>query len=960
MLFALSLHSHFLANYLILMKSLRIFIWIAFVISSLTVSGQVVTTDPFYPVENQSVIIYFDATKGNQGLMNYTGDVYAHTGVITDKSSSPSDWKYVKTNWGQNTPETKLERISANYYKLTLSPSIREYYGVPASEQILKMAFVFRSGSMVNGAWKEGKDVGNADIFVDVYPSGLAVNIVSPEGDNLIEVEGDTMYVHAISPQADSMWLYVNGVLSKSQAGHIFYDTVVASPMNGYWQNHYLVFRAKNSNEEIFDTLTYRVIPVPDVAELPAGLRDGINYTSNTSVVLSLQAPGKKNVFVIGDFNDWTVSEDYYMKRTPDGERFWLEIDNLIPGKEYIFQYLVDGKIRIFDPYVDKVSDPWNDKYISSATYLGLISYPTGKTTGVAGVLQTAQTPYNWEVSQFTPPSTEKLVIYELLIRDFTAKHTYQSLMDTLDYLKRLGINAIELMPVMEFEGNSSWGYNPMTYFAPDKYYGPKNDLKKFIDECHKRGIAVILDAVLNHAYGLNPLVKLYWDDTKQIPAANNPWFNQSSPNPVYSWGYDFNHESPYTKQFVDRFTRYWLTEYKADGFRFDFTKGFTNKPGDGWGYDASRIAILKRMADSIWAVKPEAIVILEHFTDNSEEKELANYGMLIWGNMNGAYCDASMGYHSNSDLSWIDYKRRGWQNPHVVGYMESHDEERLMYKNLTWGVSTNPEHDVKDLTTALQRAALAATFFIPFPGPKMIWQFGELGYDYTIDYNGRVGEKPIRWDYYSDWRRRYLYEVYSALNYLKNNYSVFSTTDYTYRLNGYDRRIVLKSQEMDVVIAGNFDVNAHKVTPGFTQTGWWYEFFTGDSIEITTTSQSLDFAPGQYAIYSTVKIPRPLTLNTGNEEIPMWMEEALVWPNPANERFTLALSLKRATNLSVALTQLDGKLLGNIELGTIPSGMQMLEFNLSDFSGRKPVPGMYLLTLSSPAGIHTLKLMVK
>lgn len=942
------------------MKSKSIFIWFAFFMCSLTGLGQVVITDPFYPVENQSVIVYFDATKGNQGLMNYTGDVYAHTGVITDKSSSPSDWKYVKTSWGQNTPETKLERISTNYYKLTLSPSIREYYGVPASEQILKMAFVFRSGSMVNGAWKEGKDVGNADIFVDVYPSGLSVNIVTPEGDNLIEVEGDTLLVHAISPQADSMWLYVNGVLSKSLAGHIFYDTVVATPMNGYWQNHFLVFRAKNSDDEVFDTLTYRVIPVPEVAELPAGLRDGINYTSNTSVVLSLQAPGKKNVFVIGDFNNWAVSEDYYMKRTPDGERFWLEINNLIHGKEYIFQYLVDGKIRIFDPYTEKVSDPWNDKYISSATYPGLISYPSGKTTGVAGVLQTAQAPFNWEVTQFTPPAKNNLIIYELLIRDFTAKHTYQSLMDTLDYLRRLGVNAIELMPVMEFEGNSSWGYNPMTYFAPDKYYGPKNDLKKLIDECHKRGIAVILDAVLNHAYGLNPLVKLYWDDTKQIPAANNPWFNQSSPNPVYSWGYDFNHESSYTKQFVDRFTSYWLTEYKADGFRFDFTKGFTNKPGDGWAYDASRIDILKRMADSIWAVKPEAIVILEHFTDNSEEKELANYGMLIWGNMNGAYCDASMGYHSNSDLSWIDYKRRGWQYPHVVGYMESHDEERLMYKNLTWGVSTNPEHDVKDLTTALQRAALSATFFIPIPGPKMIWQFGELGYDYTIDYNGRVGEKPIRWDYYSDWRRRYLYEIYSALNYLKNNYSVFSTIDYTHRLNGYDRRIVLKSPEMDVVIAGNFDVNAHKVTPGFTRTGWWYEFFTGDSIEINTNSQSLDFAPGQYAIYSTVKIPRPTTLNTGNEELLIWMEEALVWPNPAIERFTLALSLRRPTNLSLTLSQLDGRLLGTIELGTVPAGMQMLEFGLSDFSGRKPGPGMYLLILRSPAGIHTLKLMVK
>lgn len=942
------------------MKAFRLafFLWLA--VSSLTVKTQVITTDPFYPVENQPVVVYFDATKGNQGLMGYTGDVYAHTGVITDKSTSPGDWKYVKTSWGQNTPETKLERISANYYKLTIGPSIRAYYGVPASEQILRMAFVFRSASMVNGAWKVGKDEGNADIFADVYPAGLSVNVVSPEGNNLIEVEGDTIYVHAISPQADSMWLYVNGVLSGSIAGHIFYDTVVAAPVNGYWQNHHLVFRAKNSSEEVFDTVTYRVIPLPEVAELPAGLTDGINYLSNTSVVLSLQAPGKKNVFAIGDFNNWTVSEPFYMKRTPDGEHFWLQIDNLVPGKEYIFQYLVDGKIRIFDPYTEKVSDPWNDKYISSATYPGLLSYPTGKTTGVAGVLQTAQTPYAWEVTQFSPPPKDNLIIYELLIRDFTAKHTFQSLIDTLDYLQRLGVNAIELMPVMEFEGNSSWGYNPMTYFAPDKYYGPKNDLKKFIDECHKRGIAVILDIVLNHAYGLNPLVRLYWDDKKQIPATDNPWFNQTSPNPVFSWGYDFNHESPYTKQFVDRVTRFWLTEYKADGFRFDFSKGFTNKPGDGWAYDASRIAIWKRYADSIWAVKPEAYIILEHFTDNSEEKELANYGMMIWGNMNSAYCDASMGYYSNSDLSWIDYKRRGWQKPHVVGYMESHDEERLMYKNLTWGVSTNPDYNVKDPTIALQRAALAATFFLPVPGPKMIWQFGELGYDYSIDYNGRLGEKPIRWDYYSDWRRKYLYEVYSALNYLKTQYPVFRTTDYSHRLNGYDRRIVLKSPEMDVVIAGNFDVTAHKVTPGFTRTGWWYEFFTGDSLEVTTTSLSLDMRPGQYVLYSTTRIPRPATLNTGVDDQPGKMLEVMVWPNPASEQIALALTLQQRSALRVDLYSADGRLLGSQNLGYQNAGRQLLDLNLSEIAGRKLMPGVYILNLQSEAGRHAIKLVVK
>ena len=404
---------------------------------SLSLTAQVITTDPEFPVDNQPVIITFDATQGNQGLMGYTGDVYAHTGVITNLSNSPSDWKYTKTSWGQNTPETKLERISANLYTLSLTPDIRTYYGVPSSETILRMAFVFRSGVEVNGSFKEGKDTGNADIFADVYPPGLSINITSPKGNHLIFAEDDTLFIRALSPLADSMWLMVNDTLRKSTAGNELTDTLTAHPVSAFWNEQYMVFGAKNAEESTTDTLFYTVIPQPVSAELPMGMKDGVNYLDNTSVVLNLQAPGKKNVFVLGDFNDWAVSESYYMNKTPDGERFWLQINNLITGKEYIYQYLVDGTIKIADPYTEKTSDPWNDKFISSSVYPGLISYPNGKTTGVASVLQTGQEPYIWEVEDFTPPAQDNLVIYELLVRDFTAQHTYQSLIDTLGYLKR-------------------------------------------------------------------------------------------------------------------------------------------------------------------------------------------------------------------------------------------------------------------------------------------------------------------------------------------------------------------------------------------------------------------------------------------------------------------------------------------------------------------------------------------
>ena len=110
---------------------------------------------------------------------------------------------------------------------------------------------------------------------------------------------------------------------------------------------------------------------------------------------------------------------------------------------------------------------------------------------------------------------------------------------------------------------------------------------------------------------------------------------------------------------------------------------------------------------------------------------------------------------------------------------MESHDEERLMFKNLTYGNSSG-SYSIKNFNVALNRMKLAGAFFFTVPGPKMIWQFGELGYDVSIDFNGRVGEKPVRWNYLGDDRRTNLYKVYAALTKLKTDYEAFSTTNFT------------------------------------------------------------------------------------------------------------------------------------------------------------------------------------
>ncbi|RJP72284.1 MAG: T9SS C-terminal target domain-containing protein [Ignavibacteriales bacterium] len=852
--------------------------------------SQVITWQPTFPTDNDSLIVLFDAAQGSKGLQGYTGDVYAHTGVITSKSTSSTDWKYVKTNWGQNTAETKLERIGTDLYRFKIKPSIRSFYNVPSGETIKQVAFVFRSA---NSPYKEGKTETGGDIFLPVYAAGLNLSILSPSSVPFFSTLNDTIEIKAVASNAASITLSVNGQNISTVANDTLSYNLIA---DSYGKKRIRLTALSNDGQTKSDSFYFMVNYPESVQNLPAGIIDGINYTSSTTATLSLNAPNKSFIYVIGDFNNWEVDSAYRMNITPDHSHYWLELKNLTPAQEYAFQYFVDGELTIQDPYSEKILDPWNDQYIPGSTYPNLKNYPAGKTSGIVGVLQTAQSGYNWQITNFTKPHNTDLVIYEMLLRDFVTTHDYKTLKDTLSYFKNLGVNAIELMPVMEFEGNESWGYNPMMHFALDKYYGTKNDFKAFIDECHANGIAVILDVVLNHSYGLNPLVRLYWNSALSRPAANNPWFNQVSPNTAYSWGYDFNHQSTATQYYVDRVTSYWLTEYNVDGFRFDFTKGFTNVGGDGSARDNSRIAILKRMADKIWEVDSAAYVILEHFADNSEEKELAAYGMMLWGNSNYNYNEASMGYNDNSksDFSWSSYKARGWAKPHLVSYMESHDEERLMYKNLQYG-NSNAAYNIKDTSQALNRMKLVNAFFLAIPGPKMIWQFGELGYDYSIDYNGRVGNKPIRWDYRDDAKRMKLYKVIKAMLKLRE-YDAFESSNFTTFFNGATKRISITDPSMNVTVIGNFDVVERSMIPYFQNTGTWYDYFTGASLEVTNTQDAVTLQPGEFHIYTTTQLPVPETdiLNDVDGNISEVKDFALYqnYPNPFNPATIIKFSV--------------------------------------------------------------------
>ncbi|HRW96289.1 MAG TPA: alpha-amylase family glycosyl hydrolase [Bacteroidales bacterium] len=924
---------------------------ILFVLSALFVIfsafGQI-TTSPPYPTDTDAVLLTFDAT--GTPLESYSGDVYTHTGVLLE---GDENWHHVIGNWGNNTTQPKLTGIGNHQYTLSVTPSIRDFYDVPANEIIRQMAFVFRSA---DGSKQ------TVNLYVDVFEAGLSIIITSPDEERVMMEDGEVLSVAAVSPQADSVFLYINNTLELAIAGiSVSYD-LTASSANGYWIDIPVEIVAKDAVNTVSSSFVYFVIPPPEIVDLPEGVSDGINYLDENTVILSLYAPLKNYAFVLGDFNNWTRGEAFYMKKTPELDRFWIQINDLQPGQEYIFQYEVDGEIRIGDPFAEKVSDPWNDQYINEDTYPGLISYPEDMTSGIATVLQTAQEPYEWQTTVFTPPAVEDMVIYELLIRDFTAKHTFQSLIDTIGYFRRLGVNVIELMPVNEFEGNLSWGYNPNYYFAVDKYYGPKNTLKAFIDTCHANGIAVVIDMVLNHSFGTAPYVMLYWDKVNNRPAANSPFYNPVAKHD-FNVGYDFNHESEATREFTKRVNNFWLTEYKVDGFRFDLSKGFTQKNTLGntgaWGqYDQTRINIWDDYSTAIWQTKPDTYVILEHFADNSEEKVLSAMGMMLWGNLNDNYNEATMGWNTgtNSDFSFVSYKKRGWDDPHLVGYMESHDEQRLMYKNYLYG-NSNGGYNIKDTTIALQRIALAANFFFTIPGPKMIWQFGEYGYDVDIEFNGRTGQKPIRWYYLDDWRREYLFNVFSALVDLKKNYQVFRTDDFTLNLAGANKSIVLRDASMDVVVVGNFGVTDATITPNWPYTGIWHEFYSQSEFMVPNISQSVTLAPGEYRLFSTMLIEKPEWLNTSVDETEMtgWSDLFRVYPNPSNGAVNFVLMPESQGDIQLSIYNMQGQLVTEVK-HKITSVSQVLEWNPSETM----IPGVYMARITAGNRQQTVKLLLE
>ena len=774
-----------------------------------------ISTDPAFVTEAMTEDVTVILNTAGTAADGFTGELYAHTGVLTTDSATTGDWKHVLAEWGNNVPECKLERVDDNLWHYVIKGGPRAWYGVEEGETITHIAFVFRSADNKI----EVKDNG-ADIFIELASEGMSVKIISPAHGSILTV-GEEYTVQVQQKAATNVKLYKNDTaVAETGGATLTYTYAPTEPED-------VVFKAvaTDGTNTLEDSVSVAVLGETETASRPADVENGVNINGSEATFV-LFAPGKESVVLLGDFNEYAPSNKYMMKR--DGNYFWTTVSGLEEGVEYGYQYLVDGTIKIGDPYATKILDPWNDKWIDASVYPNLKPYPAEYTSDIVSVFELNPTEYQWTATSYERPAENSLAIYELLIRDFTEEGSIDAVTAKLDYLETLGVNAIELMPIQEFDGNDSWGYNPCFFFAADKAYGTEQAYKRFIDECHKRDIAVILDVVFNHATGQFPYAKMWWDSGANKTLPTNPFFNVDAP---HNWSvfHDFNHTYSETVNYIDDVLEFWMEEYNVDGFRFDLTKGFVQNPGnyDAGGYSAQRIGILKHYAETIRAVDEDAYIIFEHFCDQSEETELYNsVGALCWNNnpRNG-YKQSVLGFTGSS---FADFKKGRVNN------IETHDEERIAYDAVKYAQSWAKPWNV--LTKRLQ-AVYAFHFLTPYP--KMMWQFGELGYDVSIEENGRTSRKPVKWEYFEDANRRALYDAMSKIISWRTDHEEFygqdNLTVHTWQVG--DGNMGGKVLVLDkVIVVANFN-NAESTTQvNVPAAGEWTNLMTGEKVTLGST----------------------------------------------------------------------------------------------------------------------------
>ena len=425
-----------------------------------------------------------------------------------------------------------------------------------------------------------------------------------------------------------------------------------------------------------------------------------------------------------------------------------------------------------------------------------------------------------------------------------------------LEHLARLGVNAIELMPVTEFPGDSSWGYNPVFYMAPKWVYGRPKDLKALVDAAHAQGIAVILDMVFNHAWPDHPYYKMYpplFGPKGEMLEDLNPFFHHHHNSHANAWGgLDWEHSSRATVAYMQDIVRFWLQEYHVDGFRFDWLGGVEYDPfqPEMEGFDPfSGVAPITRAARE---ASPDCYLIGEYWPIHGTNPAKTAAKLVreteidaVW---NGAFhhgmenCLFQTWQWEQQDMPGVlgGFRRQGFTTAtQVVNYICSHDERRPEYEIQHWrdyiqlGVGRrnggSPAPPARwDL--ALQKARLGMAVLLTAPGVPMLLAGQEFGDDCprTIDF------WPLDWSKLEQPQGRRQCEFVERLLHLRHEHPALRSDYVEFYWDDFKRNKVVRYKRWDpaaedvVVVAANFDNVPQKTGLGFPSDGWWRNPLTG------------------------------------------------------------------------------------------------------------------------------------
>ena len=587
-------------------------------------------------------------------------------------------------------------------------------------------------------------------------------------------------------------------------------------------------------------------------------------------VTFRVWAPHADQVFVIGSFNNW---DEQKHPMVAEGNGIWcLDIFEAQGGDEY--KYLISTPRGIFkriDPYAREVTDSVGNAVVHDPSF-------------------------NWQEDDFAIAPWNELVIYELHVGTFNDQNDdddcpgkFPSISARLSYLKKLGINAIQVMPIGEFSGERSWGYNPAHIFSVEKAYGGPLAFKQFIKQAHRYGIAVILDVVYNHL-GPEDLDLWQFDGWQEGDRGGIYFYNDDRANTP--WGEtrpDYGRGE--VRQYIVDNVLMWLKEYHVDGLRFDSTQFIRTVNGyedrdlpDGW-------SLLQWINHEISQQFPGRIVIAEDLQNNKWlTKDIGAGGAGFsaqWDSMfvhpiRQAVITTVDEHRSLAAIrDAIAYRYNDDAFDRVI-YSESHDEVANGKSRVPQEVSP---HDPTDWY-ARKRSTLAAAMVFTSPGIPMLFQGQEF-----LEGGWFRDTVPVDWDQRDEFHG--IVRLYRDLIRLRRNldghsHGLCGQFTQVYHLNEARKMLAFHRWDRggagdDVVVVANFlnDVQENYEI-GFPAPGLWKLRFNSDwqgynddfqnypSADVTAEPSSYDGLPGRSRVslgpYSVLIFSQSIHGDSGEE----------------------------------------------------------------------------------------------